>query len=129
MRRVDCIIGGAVFCGSFFIVLWLTEPKAPQRLEDQGVSYYNDLPTATQNAGLARNREQQRGYERIDEIFAQLQPKRTPKNSKAERRRAGGKGELAKKHHPDEGGSIQPLDALALELMITAPTRKAPTTD
>jgi hypothetical protein len=54
MRLIVCIIGGAVvLCGSFFSTLWLTEPEAaPQRLEDQRISHYNDLPTAAQNAGL-----------------------------------------------------------------------------
>ena len=53
MRLVVCIIGGAVLCGSFFITLRLIEPEAPpQRLEDQRISHYNDLPTAAQNAGL-----------------------------------------------------------------------------
>jgi hypothetical protein len=62
MRLVVCIIGGAVLCGSFSITLRLIEPEAPpQRLEDQRISHYNDLPTATRNAGLAR----------IDEILAQ----------------------------------------------------------
>ena len=52
MRLVVCIIGGAVLCGSFFITLRLIEPEAPpQRLEDQRISHYNDLPTAAQNAG------------------------------------------------------------------------------
>ena len=42
-----------MLCGSFFSTLWLTEPEAaPQRLEDQRISHYNDLPTAAQNAGL-----------------------------------------------------------------------------
>jgi hypothetical protein len=78
MRLVVCIIGGAVLCGSFFITLRLIEPEAPlQRLEDQRISHYNDLPTATQNAGLAR----------IDEILAQRPSTRTPKDSEAERQR------------------------------------------
>jgi hypothetical protein len=98
MRLVVCIIGGAVLCGSFFITLRLIEPEAPpQRLEDQRVSHYNDLPTATQNAGLAR----------IDEILAQRPPTRTPKDSEA---REGERA--AKKHHPDKGGSTQQMDAL-----------------
>src|SRR5262249_45955266 len=71
MRLVVCIIGGAVLCGSFFITLRLIEPEAPpQRLEDQRISHYNDLPTATQNAGLAR----------INEILAQRPMTRTPKD-------------------------------------------------
>ena len=42
-----------MLCGSFFITLRLIEPEAPpQRLEDQRISHYNDLPTAAQNAGL-----------------------------------------------------------------------------
>ena len=42
-----------VLCVSFFSTLWLTEPEAaPQRLEDQRISHYNELPTASQNAGL-----------------------------------------------------------------------------
>ena len=54
MRLVVRIIGGVVvLCCSFFATLWLTEPEAaPQRLEDQRISHYNDLPTAAQNAGL-----------------------------------------------------------------------------
>jgi len=118
MRLAVCIIGGAVLCGSFFIALWLIEPEAPpQRLEDQRISHYNDLPTATQNAGLARNLEQQRRYERIDEILAQRQPTRTPKDSEAERQRFRAEAQsghkiLAKKHHPDKGGSTQQMDAL-----------------
>ena len=53
MRLIVYIIGGAVLCGSFFITLRLIEPEAPpQRLEDQRISYYSDLPTASQNAGL-----------------------------------------------------------------------------
>jgi hypothetical protein len=107
MRLVDCIIGGAVLCGSFFIVLWLIEPEAPpQRLEGQRTSeHYNDLPTL--NAGLARNSEQQRRYEYIDEILAQRQPTRTPKDSESERQRfraeaQSGHKTLAKKHHPDQ---------------------------
>jgi hypothetical protein len=72
MRLVACIIGGAVvLCGSFFSTLWLTEPEAaPQRLEDQRISYYSDLPTASQNAGL-RYSEQMKGnvegFSRINE--------------------------------------------------------------
>jgi hypothetical protein len=62
MRLVVRIIGGAVvLCGSFFSTLWLAEPEAPpQRLEDQRISHYNDLPTAAQNAGL-RYSEQMKG--------------------------------------------------------------------
>jgi|SRR6516225_3164601 hypothetical protein len=110
MRLVDCIIGGAVLCGSFFIALWLIEPEAPpQRLEGQRISqqHYNELPTATQNAGLARNSEQQRRYERIDEILAQRQI--TPKDSEAREGERAGRDTikashktLAKKHHPDQ---------------------------
>jgi hypothetical protein len=113
MRRVVCIIGGAVLCGSFFITLWLIEPEAPpQRLEDQRISHYNDLPTATLNVGLARNREQQ-----IDEILAQWQPTRTSKDSVAERQRLTAEAQsghkiLAKKHDSDKGGSTQQMDAL-----------------
>ena len=72
MRLVACIIGGAaVLCVSFFSTLWLTEPEAaPQRLEDQRISYYSDLPTASQNAGL-RYSEQMKGsvngFSRINE--------------------------------------------------------------
>ena len=108
MNLVDCIIGGTVLCGSFFIALWLIEPEAPpQRLEDQRISHYNDLPTATQNAGLAR----------IDEILAQRPPTRTPKDSEAERQRLRAEAQsghkiLAKKHHPDKGGSTQQMDTL-----------------
>jgi hypothetical protein len=109
MRLVVCIIGGAVLCGSFFITLRLIEPEArpPQRLEDQRISHYNDLPTAKQNAGLAR----------IDEILAQRPLTRTPKDSEAERQRfraeaQSGRKILAKKHHPDKGGSTQQMDAL-----------------
>jgi hypothetical protein len=67
MRLVVCIIGGAVvLCGSFFSTLWLTEPEAaPQRLEDQRISHYNDLPTASQNAGLRYSKEMQW---RVDEF-------------------------------------------------------------
>jgi len=95
MRLVDCIIGGAVLCGSFFITLWLIEPEAlPQRLEDQ-LSRYKDLPTATLNTGL------------VDKILAQQRLTRTPKDSvKADHKI------LAKKHHPDKGGSTQQMDAL-----------------
>jgi hypothetical protein len=107
MRLVVCIIGGAALCGSFFITLRLIEPEPPQRLEDQRISHYNDLPTATQNAGLAR----------IDEILAQRPPTRTPKDSEAERQRFRAEAQsghkiLAKKHHPDKGGSTQQMDAL-----------------
>ena len=108
MRLVVCIIGGAVLCGSFFITLRLIEPEAPpQRLEDQRISHYNDLPTATQNAGLAR----------IDEILAQRPPTRTPKDSEAERQRFRAEAQsghkiLTKKHHPGKGGSTQQMDAL-----------------
>jgi hypothetical protein len=101
MRLVVCIIGGAVLCGSFFITLRLIEPEAPpQRLEDQRISHYNDLPTATYNAGLAR----------IDEILAQRPLTRTPKDIRAEAE--PGHKILAKKHHPDKGGSTQQMDAL-----------------
>jgi hypothetical protein len=96
MRLIVCIIGGAVLCGSFFITLRLIEPEAPpQRLEDQ---HHNDLPRATQNVGLAR----------IDEILAQRPPTRTPKDSEAK----SGHKILAKKHHPDKGGSTQQMDAI-----------------
>jgi hypothetical protein len=78
-------------------------------LEDQRISHHDDLPTATQNAGLARNREQQRRYDDIDEILAQRQPTRTPKDSEAERQRFRAEAQqraadkiLAKKHHPDQ---------------------------
>ena len=101
MRLVVCSIAGAVLCGSFFIALWLIEPEAPP--------HHDDLPTATQNAGLARNREQQRRYDDIDEILAQRQPTRTPKDSEAERQRFRAEAQqraadkiLAKKHHPDQ---------------------------
>ena len=112
MKLVICIIGGAVLCGSFFITLRLIEPEAPpQRLEDQRISHYNDLPTATQNAGLAR----------IDEILAQRPPTRTPKDSEAERQRFRAEAQsghkiLAKKHHPDKGGPTQQMDALLREI-------------
>src|SRR5262249_44370443 len=72
MRLVVCITGGAaVLCASFFIALWLTEPEAPpQRLEDQRILHYNDLPTAAQNVGL-RYSEQMKGsvngFSRINE--------------------------------------------------------------
>ena len=72
VRLIAYIIGGAVvLCGCFFSTLWLTEPEAaPQRLEDQRVSHYNDLPTAAQNAGL-RYSEQMKGnvdwFSRINE--------------------------------------------------------------
>jgi hypothetical protein len=120
MRLAVCIIGGAVLCGSFFVALWLIEPEAPpQRLEDQRLSHYNDLPTAPLNVGLARNSEQQRRYERIDEILAQRQPTRTPKGSEArEGERSprdiikAGHKIVAKKPHPDKGGSTQQMDAL-----------------
>jgi len=108
MRLVVCVIGGAVLCGSFFITLRLIEPEAPpQRLEDQRISHYNDLPTATQNAGLAR----------IDEILAQRPPTRTPKDSEAERQRSRQKRSLATRYWPrnitpDKGGSTQQMDAL-----------------
>ena len=99
MRLVDCIIGGAVLCGSFFIALWLIEPEArPQQSQDQRISH--DLPTAAQNAGLAR----------IDEILAQRPPTRTLQDSEAQRQRFRAEAQsghkiLAKKHHPDKGGS------------------------
>ena len=93
MRLVVCIIA---LCGSFFITLWLIWPEVP--------SHYNDLPTGT----LARNLEQQRRYV-IDEILAQRQPTRTPKDSEAERQRFRAEAQqraadkiLAKKHHPDQ---------------------------
>ena len=72
MRLIAYIIGGlAVLCASFFSTLWLIEPEAaPQRLEDQRISHYNDLPTASQNAGL-RYSEQMNGnvdgFSRISE--------------------------------------------------------------
>src|SRR6516164_124423 len=61
MRLVACILGGVtVLIASFFGTLWLTEPEAaPQRLEEQRISYYSDLPTASHNAGL-RYSEQMR---------------------------------------------------------------------
>src|ERR1700751_2720030 len=108
MRLVVCIIGGAVLCGSFFITLRLIEPEAPpQRLEDQRISHYNDLPTATLNAGRAR----------IDEILAQRPPARTPKDSEAERQRfraeaQSGQKTVARKHPPDKGDPTQQMDAL-----------------
>jgi len=96
MRLVVCII---TLCGSFFITLWLIWPEVP--------SHYNDLPTGT----LARNLEQQRRYV-IDEILAQRQPTRTPKDSEAR------EGEMAaKKHHPDKGGSTQQMNALLRKQM------------
>ena len=68
-------------------------------MEDQWISHHDDLPTATQNAGLAR----------IDEILAQRPPTRTPKDSDAERQRFRAEAQqraadkiLAKKHHPDQ---------------------------
>jgi hypothetical protein len=120
MKLLDCIIGGAALCGSFLIALWLIEPKAAQRLEDERISDYNDLPTATLNVGLARNSEQQRRYERIEEILAQRQPTRTPKDSEAregERARRdsikASNKTLAKNHHPDQ------IDALLREVTPT----------
>jgi len=105
MRLVVCIIA---LCGSFFITLWLIWPEAPpQRLGDQRISHYNDLLTGT----LARNLEQQRRYV-IDEILAQRQPTRTPKDSEA---REGERA--AKKHHPDKGSSTQQMDALLRKQM------------
>jgi hypothetical protein len=70
--RLRVIIGGAVvLCGSFFTTLWLTEPEAPpQRLEDQRISYYSDLPTASHKAGLHYSKEMQGnvdGFSRINE--------------------------------------------------------------
>ncbi len=106
MRLVVCIIGGAVLSGSFYITLRLIEPEAPpQRLEDQRISRYTDVPTAMQNAGLAR----------IDEILAQRPPTRTLNDSEAERQRFRAEaqsGQLAKKRHVDTGGSTQQMDAL-----------------
>jgi hypothetical protein len=72
MRLVACILGGVtVFIASFFGTWWLTEPEAaPQRLEDQRISYYSDLPTASQNAGLRYSREMEGsvdGFSRINE--------------------------------------------------------------
>ena len=72
MRLAVRIIGGAVvLCCSFSLPygsLSLTAP--PQRLEDQRISYYSDLPTASQNAGL-RYSEQMKGgvdgFSRINE--------------------------------------------------------------
>ena len=106
MRLVIFVTGAAALCGSFFITLRLIEPEA-QRLEEQRISHYNDLRTATQNAGLAR----------IDEILAQRPPTRTPKDSEAERQRFRAEAQsghkiVAKKHHPDKGGSTQQMDAL-----------------
>jgi hypothetical protein len=104
MRLVDCIIGGAVLCGSFFIALWLIEPEArPQQSQDQRISHDIDLATAAQNVGLVRNRE------RIDEILAQRQPTLTLKDSEA-REGEGPRRDtmkvrdktLAKNHHPDQ---------------------------
>jgi hypothetical protein len=120
MRVVVCIIGGAVLCGSFFVTLRLIEPEAPPKAAPEVGAFqaaysdwktsgyhYNDLPTATQNAGLAR----------IDEILAQRPPTRTPKDSEAERQRFRAEAQsghkiLAKKRHPDKGGSTQQMDAL-----------------
>jgi hypothetical protein len=70
MRLVVCIIGGAVvLCISFFSTLWLTEPEAaPQRLEDQRISYYSDLPTASQNAGLRYSKEMKVGIDEFSRI-------------------------------------------------------------
>jgi hypothetical protein len=70
MRLVACIIGGAVvLCGSFFSTLWLTEPEAaPQRLEDQRISHYNDLPTAAQNARLRYSKEMQWSVDEFSRI-------------------------------------------------------------
>src|SRR5262249_39214984 len=105
MRLVVCIIGGAVLCGSFFITLRHIGPEAPsKRLKAERISHYNDLPTATQNAGLAR----------INEILAQRPMTRTPKDSEAERQRFTAEAQsghkiLAKKHHPDKGGSTQQM--------------------
>ena len=107
MRLAVCIIGGAVLCGSFFITLRLIEPEAsPQRLQDQRISHYNGLPTATQNAGL----------DRIDDILAQRLLTRTPKDSETEKQRFRAEAQsghkMAKKHHPDKGGLTQQMDAL-----------------
>ena len=108
MRLVICVIGAAVLCGSFFVTLRLIGPETPpQGLEDQRISHYNDLPTAMQNAGLAR----------IDEILAHRPLTRTPKDSEAERQRFRAEAQsghkiVAKKHHPDKGGSTQQIDAL-----------------
>ena len=108
MNSVECIIGGAVLCGSFLIALWLIGPEArQQRLEDQGLSHYSDLPAPPPNAGLAR----------IDQILAQRPPTRTPKDSEAERQRfraeaQSGQKIVARKHHRDNGGSTQQMDAL-----------------
>ena len=72
MRLVACIFGAAaVLIASFFSTWWLTEPEAhPQRLEDQRISDYSDLPTAAQNAGL-RYSEQMKGnvdgFSRVNE--------------------------------------------------------------
>ncbi len=108
MRLVDCIIGGAVLCGSFFIALWLIEPEArPQQSQDQRISHDIDLATAAQNVGLARNSEPQRRYERIDEILAQRQPPRTLKDNepgegpRRDTMKVSDKT-LAKKHHRDQ---------------------------
>jgi hypothetical protein len=69
----------------------------------------DDLPTATRNAGLARNSDQQRRYERIDEILAQRQPTRTLKDREAREGEGPHRDTMkasdrtfAKKHHPDQ---------------------------
>ncbi len=102
MRLVVCIIGGAVLCGSFFITLRLIEPETTK---DQRISQNNDLPTAAQNAGLAR----------INEILAQpidTDTKRQRSRKAVVQGRSAVWPQVAKKHHPDKGGSTQQMDAL-----------------
>jgi hypothetical protein len=71
MRRIIYVIGGvAVFLGSFFMTLWLTEPEIvvtppkaadyrsiTERLAAQRISSYPDLEKAAQNVGLHFSKE------------------------------------------------------------------------
>jgi hypothetical protein len=70
MRLVACIFGAAaVLIASFFSTWWLTEPEAhSQRLEDQRISYYFDLPTAAQNAGLRYSQEMKGGVDEFSRV-------------------------------------------------------------
>ena len=70
MRYIFYFIGGAaVLFGSFFITLWLTEPKSPSaRLMDQRISNDADILRATQKAGLHSSAEMQGNIDAISRI-------------------------------------------------------------
>jgi hypothetical protein len=120
MRRIICIIGGAaVVFGSFFVTLWLTEPKVAvtpksaadnhspaERLAAQSISSYLDLSNAARNAGLHVSREM-RGV--IDAI------------SRVNEREVSIEGWLA-----DPGGGSTPLNVLVFiggPMLATARTK------